>query len=102
MGIDNSTIETLNYKRIFESGPALYLILSPSFDILDASNAYLSATLTKREHIVGKHLFTVFPDNPEDSTATGTANLRASLERVLQKYDVPRPDGLSDAFDEWI
>ena len=103
MGIDNSTMETLNYKRIFESGPALYLVLSPSFDILDASNAYWSATLTKRENIIEKHLFAVFPDKPDDSTATGTANLRASLERVLQsksqdtmaiqKYDVPRPDG---------
>lgn len=91
------------YKRIFESGPALYLILSPSFEILDASNAYLKATLTKREQIVGKNLFNVFPDNPEDTSATGTANLGDSLKRVLktktmdtmaiQKYDVARPDG---------
>jgi PAS domain-containing protein len=96
-------METNYYKRIFEAGPALYLILSPSFEILDASNAYLSATLTKREHIIGKHIFTIFPDNPDDSSATGTTNLRASLERVLQskiqdtmaiqKYDVTRPDG---------
>lgn len=91
------------YKRIFENGPALFMILSPEFLILDCSNAYLKATLTNREQVVGKHLFEIFPDNPEDKNATGTTNLRASLERVIktkvqdtmaiQKYDVPRPDG---------
>lgn len=91
------------YKKIFESGPALYMILSPSFEILETSDAYNKATLTKRDQVVGKHLFNVFPDNPDDKEATGTSNLRDSLERVLktkvmdtmaiQKYDVPRPDG---------
>ena len=96
------------YKRMFENGPSLFMILSPDFHILDCSNAYLKATLTKREQVVGKHLFEIFPDNPEDKNATGTANLRSSLERVLktkvqdtmaiQKYDVPRPDG--SGFDQ--
>jgi len=44
----------------------------------------------------------MFPDNPDDPAASGAANLRASLERVLatrapdtmavQKYDIRRPD----------
>lgn len=99
------------YKRIFESGPALYLILSPKFQILDATDAYLKATLTKRENIIGKGLFEVFPDNPDDAMATGTANLHASLQRVLkskvmdtmaiQKYDVARPDGTGFDVKYW-
>ena len=56
-----------------------------------------------REKVLGRDLFDVFPDNPEEVDATGTRNLRASLDRVLktnaadtmaiQKYDIRRPDG---------
>ncbi|HTF05572.1 MAG TPA: ATP-binding protein, partial [Bacteroidia bacterium] len=56
---------------------------------------------TKREEIVGRGLFDVFPDNPDDPDADGTSNLRQSLKNVikkkmpdkmqLQKYDIPKP-----------
>src|SRR5450830_947330 len=92
-----------DFQRLFESVPGLFLVLLPDFTIAAVSDAYLQATLTRRERIVGRHLFDVFPDNPDDPNADGVANLRRSLERVLengipdamamQKYDVPRPDG---------
>lgn len=91
-------------KSLFESLPGLYVVLKPDFTIVAVSDAYLKATLTTRERIIGRGLFEVFPDNPDDSAATGESNLRASLERVLhdatpdtmaiQKYDVRRPDGV--------
>lgn len=97
----NEILTTLNYQTLFESLPGLYLILTKDFYIVTASNAYLEATLTKREEIFGRHLFEVFPDS--NSSTTGTRNLRASLLRVLakrsgdvmplQKYDIPLPDG---------
>jgi two-component system sensor kinase FixL len=92
-----------DFRLLFESVPGLYLVLTPEFEIAGASNAYLHATLTTRENIVGRNLFEVFPDNPDDPNATGVENLNASLTRVLkfrrpdamalQKYDVRRPDG---------
>ncbi len=94
----------VDYKRLFDGAPALLLVLGtdPGFTIVDASDAYLRATHTQRESIVGRRLFDVFPDNPADPAATGVAHLRASIERVLagrradtmavQKYDVRRPD----------
>jgi signal transduction histidine kinase len=92
-----------DFQALFQSAPGLYLVLTPGLTIVAASDAYLKATLTRREEIVGRPLFEVFPDNPDDPAATGTANLRASLERVLehrapdamavQKYDIRRPDG---------
>ena len=95
------------FRKIFESSPDLYLLLSPELDIIDASDAYLRATLTKRAEIVSQKLFDIFPDNPEDPNADGVSNLRASLEWVLgnrlphsmpvQKYDIPTPGG---AFEE--
>lgn len=92
-----------NFRALFQALPGLYLVLTPDLIIVAASDAYLRATLTEREAIVGRHLFEVFPDNPNDPQADGVSNLRASLERVLQlrrpdamavqKYDVRRPDG---------
>ncbi|MFZ2278804.1 MAG: PAS domain S-box protein [Prosthecobacter sp.] len=91
-------------KSLFESLPGLYLVLTPEFKIVAVSDAYLAATLTTREGIVGRGLFEVFPDNPDDPEANGELNLRSSLKRVLangvvdtmaiQKYDVRRPDGV--------
>ena len=93
----------LDFRAIFEAAPGLYLVLAPDLTIVAASNRYLEATMTTREGIVGRGIFDVFPDNPNDAASQGVANLRASLERVLatrrpdamvlQKYDVRRPDG---------
>lgn len=92
-----------DFRAIFEGVPGLYLILDPAFRIVAVSDSYLNATLTQRGEILGREIFEVFPDNPEDSAATGVKNLRASLERALggvpdamavQKYDIRRPDGV--------
>ena len=90
-------------RAIFESSPSLHLILAPDLTIVAVTDAYAAATMTKRGQIVGKGLFEVFPDNPDDPQATGESNLRSSLETVLktkqphrmavQKYDIRRPDG---------
>ena len=90
-------------QSTFESLPGLFLVLTPDLKIISASDAYLNATMTRREDMVGRGVFEVFPDNPEDSEATGTHNVRASFGRVLQngtadtmaiqKYDIRRPDG---------
>ncbi len=86
------------YQDVVRSLPGLYLVLAPNFDIVMASNAYLSATMTRHEDIAGRPLFDVFPDNPDDPEATGVANLKSSLEHVLehrqphtmavQRYDI--------------
>jgi two-component system, LuxR family, sensor kinase FixL len=92
-----------DFRALFRAAPGLYLVLNPKLTIVEASDAYLRATMTERQSIVGRELFDVFPDNPDDPAATGVCNLRASLERVIrfrradampvQKYDVRRPDG---------
>ncbi len=93
----------LSFQQLFEAAPGLYLVLQPDLTIVAASDAYLNATMTRREAIIGFNLFEVFPDNPDDPKATGVSNLRASLDYVLQhrsthtmalqKYDIRRPDG---------
>ncbi|HEY6159635.1 MAG TPA: PAS domain S-box protein [Bacteroidia bacterium] len=93
----------IDYRALFESAHGLYLILHPDLTIVAVSDAYLIATMTKRELILGRRLFDVFPDNPDDPNADGVSRLRASLDYVLekkkpqtmavQKYDIRRPDG---------
>ncbi len=99
-----------DFRTLFESAPGLYLVLTPDLRIVAVSNAYLHATMTTREEIMGRGLFEVFPDNPEDPAADGVRNLRASLDRVLQtragdamavqKYDVRRPQSEGGEFEE--
>lgn len=99
-----------DFQKLFESVPGLYLAMTPDFIIVAVSDAYLAATMTRREEIVGHHMFEVFPDNPADSQATGVANLRASLERALQsrapdvmptqKYDIRLPESRGGGFEE--
>ena len=101
---------TPDFRKLFESSPDLYLVLSPDLTIVAVSDAYALATMTRREQIVGRPLFEVFPDNPEDSAATGVHNLRASLGRVLrdripdampvQKYDIRRAQCDGGGFEE--
>lgn len=96
-------------KTIIEAAPDLYLILSPQLTIVGASNSYLKATMVQREEILGYNLFEVFPDNPNDTNATGVNNLRHSLDRVLkekvydamaiQKYDIRRPISAGGDFE---
>ena len=102
----NRGVTPLDFQLLFESSPDVLLVLlpdSPRFTMVAATEARLRATHTTREDTMGRGLFEVFPDNPEDLGATGTSNLRASLERVLltreadtmavQKYDIRGPDG---------
>src|SRR5687767_10394252 len=99
---ESETLLAPDFRTLFESAPGLYLVLTPDFVIVAASDAYLRATMTTRETVLGRGIFDVFPDNPADPSATGAARLRASLERVLrdgaadvmpvQKYDIRRPE----------
>ena len=104
---------SIDFKKLFEAAPGMFLVLlpdDPTYSIIGVSDAYAEGTLTKREEILGRGLFEVFPDNPDDPNATGVANLHASLRRVLttraadamavQKYDIRRPAERGGGFEE--
>jgi signal transduction histidine kinase len=105
-----ANLPTPDFRALFESAPGLYLVLTPELVIVAVSDAYARATMTKREEILGRHIFDVFPDNPDDPGADGVRNLRASLERVrqnrvadampVQKYDIRRPELEGGGFEE--
>ncbi|MGA2011431.1 MAG: ATP-binding protein [Solirubrobacteraceae bacterium] len=98
-----------DFRALFETAPGLYLVLDPDLRIVAVSDAYLAATMTRRAEILGRGIFDVFPDNPDDETATGEGNLSASLGRVVhdrvadamavQKYDIRRPEEDGGGFE---
>lgn len=98
----------LDFQRLFESTPGRYVVLAPDFTILAATDSYVAAAMQPREAMIGRGVFEVFPDNPDNPNADGVKNLRASLERVLrrktaetmamQRYDVRSADG--ERFEE--
>lgn len=99
-----------HFRLLFEASPTPFLVLTPAFQIVAVSNSYLRATMTRRQDIVGRGLFEVFPDNPNDPAADGVQNLRNSLNKVLslrqpdemaiQKYDIRRPAEEGGSFEE--
>ena len=103
-------VSTCNFQTLFESAPGLMLVLNPQLKIAAVSDMYLTATMTKREDIIGRDLFEVFPDNPDDPDASGVKNLGASLMRVLhkkipdvmpvQKHYIRRPSEEGGGFGE--
>ncbi len=98
-----------DFQALFECIPTPCLALDPELRVIAVSSAYTEATLTRREDILGRDMFDIFPDNPDDPAADGVHNLRASLERVLQtgqpdlmpvqKYDIRRPPEQGGGFE---
>jgi signal transduction histidine kinase/ActR/RegA family two-component response regulator len=94
MGTEMASSETApqalapDFRALFESLPGLHLVLTPDMKIVAASEAYLRATLAKREAVVGRSIFDVFPERSDEHEAAGIRNLRASLERVIM-YKLP-------------
>jgi PAS domain S-box-containing protein len=108
--VAHSLDASIDFRAIFEAAPGLYLVLAPDLTIVAVSDAYARATMTERNAIVGRNVFEVFPDNPDDPAASGVSNLRASLDRVrefrqpdvmaVQRYDIRRPASAGDGFEE--
>jgi PAS domain-containing protein len=102
--IDAATIRE-HFLSDFDRSPHPYLLLDPGpgLRIVDANAAYLAATLTSRSAVVGKSLFDVFPDNPDQPLADGVNNLFTSLKTVartgqphamaVQRYDIRDANG---------
>ncbi|HEX7893287.1 MAG TPA: hypothetical protein VF447_03785 [Terriglobales bacterium] len=92
------------FRDNFETSSLPYMILDPrpGLHIVDVNDAYISATITPRDQAVGRKLFDVYPDNPEDRDANGVANLFESLQWAAQRsmphaMGVQRYDVLNEA-----
>lgn len=90
---ENTTapVSSPDYQAVFDASPTPLLVIAPpDWTIVAANEARLKATDTTREQNLGRKLFDVFPDDPDQPEADGVRNLTRSLQRVLatKKTDV--------------
>ena len=95
--------EHVDYKLIFDAMPGMCLILDTAFRIVAQNADHAKATLSTNKNVVGKALWEVFPDNPDDSYESGVSAVRQSLVNAMKtrkpdmmpiiRYDVQPPGG---------
>jgi len=92
--------KTINFEALFGASPNPYVLVAPDLSLVAMNDAYLAATLRKREDLVGRTMFEAFPSDP---TSDSYQLLNASLARVFEtglpdeialiRYDIPLPTG---------
>ena len=102
----------VNFAALFEFAPGCCVVLLPDegFTIVAVNQAYLRATHTNREKILGKGLFEIFPSSVYEGAEAANANIRASLHAALstqeintlaaQQYDLRSPGSTSGGMEE--
>ncbi len=100
--LDGSIVD---FRALFDASPTPFLVVRPpDWVIVAANDSRLEITGTTRAEQIGRRLFDVFPDDPDDPEADGVRNLTASLQRVVathmadtmavQRYAVRGPAGV--------
>ncbi|MEO5942598.1 MAG: PAS domain S-box protein [Ferruginibacter sp.] len=99
------------YKDIFDNSSAAMLIIgvdAPAYTMLDVNQAYLTTTNTRREDLIGRSVFGVFPGNPTDNDSKNIERTQNSFAQAIKskvphvmsnyRYDIPIPG--TDEFEE--
>ena len=89
----------VDYQKLFETAPVPTVVLDRDLRVVAVNDAYLGATLTTREAMMGRPLFDALPPEPAQQEAQrvvrglleGVLAQRAPQRLALQRYDVPRP-----------
>ncbi|GAA2631932.1 PP2C family protein-serine/threonine phosphatase [Streptomyces vastus] len=91
----------IDYAAVFRALPGMVALLTPDLVYADANDDFLRLSGRTREQLLGRYIFDVFPDNPNDPAATGMRDVKASMLRAvatgerdtmaLQRYDVEDP-----------
>ncbi|GAA4054260.1 PP2C family protein-serine/threonine phosphatase [Streptomyces shaanxiensis] len=91
----------IDYEAVFQALPGMVALLTSELLYADANEDFQRLSGRTRDQLVGRYIFDVFPENPNDPTATGMRDVRASMLRVvatgerdtmaLQRYDVEDP-----------
>lgn len=96
--------ERPDFEAFFRTLPSPYMILDREFRYVDANDAYCAVTERRREELIGRELFEMFP-NPGEAGD----RLRASFEQVrdagqphsipLLAYPIPLPVSRGGGFE---
>lgn len=88
--------KAIDFERLFDALPSPHMLIDRDLRYVAVNKAYEAVTMRRREELLGRNLFDMFPNEGE-----GGRRLRDSLNRVLETgetdtlayipYDIPRP-----------
>ncbi|WP_329217497.1 SpoIIE family protein phosphatase [Streptomyces sp. NBC_01485] len=91
----------IDYTAVFRALPGMVALLTPDLVYADANDDFLRLAGRTLEQLLGRYIFDVFPENPNDPAAAGMRETRASMLRVvatgerdtmaLLRYDIEDP-----------
>ncbi|MGX1267394.1 PP2C family protein-serine/threonine phosphatase [Streptomyces phaeoluteigriseus] len=92
----------IDYAAVFHALPGMVALLTPDLLYADANDDFLQLAGRTREQLVGRYIFDVFPENPNEPAAAGMRETQASMLRVvatgerdtmaLLRYDIEDPE----------
>ncbi|WP_416963641.1 PP2C family protein-serine/threonine phosphatase, partial [Streptomyces sp. Agncl-13] len=93
----------IDYAAVFRALPGMVALLTPDLVYVDANEDFQRLSGRKREELIGRYIFDVFPENPKDPAAAGMRETRESMRRAattgerdtmaLLRYDIEDPQG---------
>ena len=100
-----------DYRRLFEGAPNRYLVMTPDWRIVAVSDAYLRATGTRREEMIGRLAGDdAVPVNPDDNPQA--AAIYESMAKVVEtgevdvmpfhRYDLQHPESGCGEYQEHV
>ncbi|MFH9984604.1 PP2C family protein-serine/threonine phosphatase [Streptomyces luteogriseus] len=92
----------IDYEAVFHALPGMVALLTPELVYADANEDFLRLAGRTREQLLGRYIFDVFPENPNDPAAAGMRETQSSMLRVvatgerdtmaLLRYDIEDPE----------
>ena len=73
----------IDYAAVFHALPGMVALLTPDLLYADANGDFLRLAGRTREQLLGRYIFDVFPENPNNKAAAGMRETRASMLRAV-------------------
>ncbi|MGC0338767.1 PP2C family protein-serine/threonine phosphatase [Streptomyces sp. SLBN-8D4] len=73
----------IDYAAVFRALPGMVALLTPGLVYADANEDFVRLAGRTREQLLGRYIFDVFPENPNDPAAAGMRETQASMLRVV-------------------
>ncbi|MFI9759010.1 PP2C family protein-serine/threonine phosphatase [Streptomyces sp. NPDC051963] len=73
----------IDYAAVFRALPGMVALLTPELVYADANEDFLRLAGRTREQLLGRYIFDVFPENPNDPAAAGMRETEASMLRAV-------------------
>ncbi|MEU2801549.1 SpoIIE family protein phosphatase [Streptomyces sp. NPDC007117] len=73
----------IDYAAVFHALPGMVALLTPELVYADANRDFLRLAGRTREQLLGRYIFDVFPEHPDEPAAAGMRETQASMLRVV-------------------